>query len=1599
MASQDKVVFEIIATAKGVKVVQQQVDKLAKTTDRADTSTKKLSKSRDSYNRKEKGAAQISSNSTKNFSKMQQGIDGGGGSGGLVRAYALLAANVFALTAAFGVLSRSAQIDTLTQSMEVLSTTGGTYIKSLAKNMQEASGFAIDLAQSFRQVSLAASAGLNTSEIEGLTKVAKGAAISLGRNLPDAMDRIFRGAIKLEPEILDEIGLFIRVDEAAQKYARNNGKVTSSLTQIEKRQAFLNEILEQGTRKFAEYAEGIKPDPYVRLGAALGDIAQGALSILNSALGPLLNILAESKGLLTAVFGVLVFSLLKKAIPAMGQFNGKIAENAKEAADNAREYQAGLKQNTSVAMTEANKQIAKDKEILEGKRKLTGKGKGRAGQSAAAVSANKALKTEMDGQKRLNALKIKEKELEKQILNSGKKQQALLKQDLTDMQVELRNLEAQERLTNKIANNEARGRIDPKKGQLADRRQTKLDERATSTTILAGASNKAEQQGMRAGFKELNEGLKTNTEKLGMGSKAMTRFSGTVSILGTGMSRLMMMMGPVMMAITLFSPIIYKLAKALGIGSAATKAFDEALKNINDQFENLDKRFNSQVKGMKSLTLSFRQTLTAGIAFNKNQVETVDTVLGIEKSFREWQTVATPFQQWWEGTKNWFGFGREAKKDAAILEGSKKSMLALALAGDTSLVAMYTKAGVQTSKFMTEVNAQAIATDNLAEAEKRHAGVLEKLSPTMQGQLADAVKFGVANDKNSGFTFQKIDLLGKEGSALVEIAKLRRIEAVAIIATNAAVETSNLDSETALTVMKKQAPFLKARAEAMANLGSAIKGAEESIGKFNQSMMPKTKVDEILGSFTSIQAKIDELTLIDPTKVNEYFEGFADVDNPLAPLFTDMFKDTTIVEDGVEKTVRVLKDGFGAPQIKDALKDVQKEFDGYRVTIIKAKTELKLLKDQEKQFSRIAAAGEGANKLQQNLITKQSEKKLEIAQKLTDITVRNAGFGRKEFAVKIKEFSLLTDEKKQEDWLTDNKMTRIQMLALENQLMDEANITRETAILKETEVDRVKKQYNTELLKQLDLEFKVIEAKRSNLGLQLKLSAALMGGKPRDVDTASQTIKAAKDKFDYEVSAIQLKKQILDAEKGILLARTRVLLMELGMVTKDKEGNNTTTLNAQAETWLTALGKGFAAKGNALDAGLKTAALNFGLATANAIGTSFKPGSGSGILGAIQGAAAGVADTDKNGMIDSGKVDGEGNAIMVQGLTAQTAAVQVLRSSYQELAETMGQFGPAGTIVAGIAQASLTLMTGMDNQIAGNNAITAALADTNNGFGENDAAMAKSANTAQMVGTVLSGIGQAMAANSKGQIQEVDQQIAAEKKRDGKSKESLAKIAQMEKKKEAMQKKAFEQNKKVQMAVTIANTAASIMAALSAPPIGLGPTAGMPMAIMAGAMGALQLAVISKTKYQGGSGSVQQPKATSFSMGKRDNTVDVSQGTSSGELAYMRGARGTGGASNFAPSGGAMGKKGYAQGGEGILVGERGPELVVPSQKVDIIPNSQLSGTQNVNFSINAVDAAGVEDLLVNQRGNIIRMIREAANDTGERFLETVDTQAYGSNT
>ena len=132
-------------------------------------------------------------------------------------------------------------------------------------------------------------------------------------------------------------------------------------------------------------------------------------------------------------------------------------------------------------------------------------------------------------------------------------------------------------------------------------------------------------------------------------------------------------------------------------------------------------------------------------------------------------------------------------------------------------------------------------------------------------------------------------------------------------------------------------------------------------------------------------------------------------------------------------------------------------------------------------------------------------------------------------------------------------------------------------------------------------------------------------------------------------------------------------------------------------------------------------------------------------------------------------------------------------------------------------------------------------------------------------------------------------------------------------------------------------------------------------------------------------------------MGERNNTVDLARGNNAaGELAYMRGEDGAGtGATNFKPRGAFSGYKHRNTGG--YIVGEQGPELFMPETPGEIIPSGRVGGGEptNVNFNINAVDASGVEDVLIQQKGHIIRMIREAANEHGHDFLEDIATETY----
>jgi hypothetical protein len=266
--------------------------------------------------------------SARDFAKEAQGL------GGLVRVYATFAANLFAVSAAFTALRDAASTENIVKGLDQLGAASGRSLGNLSKQLVAASDGAISLRDSMTAVAQASSGGLSNKQILQLGEVAKKTSEALGLSMPDAISRLSRGITKIEPELLDELGIFVKVNEASSAYALSIGKSAASLSDFEKRQAFANAVLDQGIQKFADIK--IDANPYDKLLASMNNVATTGLQLVNKVLGPIASVLAESPGALAGVFGLIAMTLLKQAIPALSQWRGELAKSAETAAESAK---------------------------------------------------------------------------------------------------------------------------------------------------------------------------------------------------------------------------------------------------------------------------------------------------------------------------------------------------------------------------------------------------------------------------------------------------------------------------------------------------------------------------------------------------------------------------------------------------------------------------------------------------------------------------------------------------------------------------------------------------------------------------------------------------------------------------------------------------------------------------------------------------------------------------------------------------------------------------------------------------------------------------------------------------------------------------------------------------------------------------------------------------------------------------------------------------------------------------------------------------------------------------------------------------------------
>ena len=1389
-------------------MVAKDSKKAAKGIQDVDNATSKANKSRGKYQKQEKGIGQAGLSSAKGFSKMSSGI-----TGGLVPAYAVLAANVFAVTAAFGALSRAAKVEQLTQGLTVLGTASGIAMKTLSSGLREATDSALSLEDAMRGVALATSAGFDSSTIERLGKVAKNTSNALGRNLLDSFDRLVKGATKLEPELLDELGIMVRLDDATAKYAQENNKLASALTLTERRQAFMNAVLEEGESKFGALGNSVDASPFDKLAATFTDMSTSLLNILNVVLIPFVAVLSASP---TALFGTMIMfgtGIARVMVPALFDAANRLKDVTAQTAINARESIKGMTA-TKARTGSARKLISA---IVAG--------------TQTEADYTKAIKGENLSMAR-NATLLKAKTI-----------------DITEYEIR------------KKASTAATAQFTA--GLEAETASHQANQQVGALQLIQDGKI---GKGIRQGTKDINAQRKAR-KLAAAGAKGLAVVNLFLAGSYATLSASIVLAGTALLAAL---PYIGLIILALGAAAAAFSYVNNAMKS--DEQKDYEKGTEKLIETVEELNASFTEVDKA----MKGQSDTITTTVG-----------------------RYTAMANATKELNSVVRDSMKNADAMG---------WYDRA-FNSDEPINQVNDLIVGSNSLTQAFEDVYGKGQTLQKVMKGKSL----------KELPAVMQAVyDHTGKAAASIVQLSE-------------------------------------------------AVEAANAPITAFFRALETKTSVDAIVDSFDLLTTAATQVGADSADGFLAAFEEQASQGqlNLLGVKPEDVAKYKAIQkamqkakEEGDTRTIKALEGeavrlkgllGIEIDRVANVFRTVQTAERLAKINIKSYKADLKAAKARKYEQLGAVAAFTATN----NIITEKA--------------------------------TLIQAEIDKNKELKKDALDDVDLTTKINQLMKEKADLLNTQLISEEK---------SMMIAQNALNLAQVQNKVSKAGLDMatKMSSAKKASLDADIQMAQLSQKSANREDPYRANAdltsadnLKIEKQFydkkmanastelnltmtrIDMEYALLGAQLHLLKQQMNVINAKYKLDNKTEENLVDTGALDTAISG-------LD-GTKVAAKEASAKVYNAL------------IAQINEDLAGAKDTALADSIGAtGSVTDRIIALFGEGgaLNSETEGVDLedkVAGYVNALQPMLDIMGPEGALMQSVVSAATVT--------------TEAWGTAFDKMGvEGASGLDKAAAAAQAASATVGAIGNMMAASSAGRINAIDDEINAEKKRDGNSAASVAKIKKMEAKKEALKKKAFETDKKVKMAQTVMNTAAGIMEFMSKGDIG--------MAVATGIMGAIQLATIAGTSYKGGGSSAPSASIPSqVAVGSRSASVDLARGNNAGgEQAYMRGEQGTGSSmTNFRPA--FTGAKYRASGGEtaGFMVGEQGPEMFIPDRAGRIAPAGETANMNNapthINFAISAVDSQGVEELLINQKGNIIKMIREAANEHGEFFLEAVQEKTY----
>ena len=1355
------------------------LEKISKKAAKAAAATDKVTKAQDRYNKGAKGVAGATSNGTKAFSKMNSAM---GGSNGLVAAYATFAANIFALTAAFGALQRAAQLQQLEDSFGRLANASGRTSSLMAQNLVDITNGAVSLDQALRTAAMGFSAGFSTKELSDLTRVAKGASAALGRDLSDSLDRLVRGTAKLEPEILDELGIFVKIDDAVKKYADTLGKTATSLTATERRQAFLNETLFQGALKFGSIADQVKANPYDQLAAQLKALSNSILQAFSTVLGPVINFLSNNMVALVGVMVVFGSTLAKSLLPTLTELaekQNKVALSAKLMAENSAKAGKKMAQKTKI-------DFVRDDSLPKTKK---------GDELALVTSFKKALKSGNTEAKTfttaLNKLQAIRKQTATLATKNGTVQTAAHKIRLAELDVlkgKILKVQATE------AGRAATG------GASAIAAGLSAGEAAVAGTLEKMGEHGTSIAGLKAQWGEAREGFsKYRTEQAagmaefaknskfwpGLGQKVLASFR-TMAV-GARLfgAALLASSGPIGWVIAAVGLLVAGMVALYNVMSRPTKS---------------GKEFNAIADSMKDKITQLNDTngkLVAGFTEIYIAQARANAVGGVMAE----------------------GWAAQAVASAQVAANMQ------AYANNLSV-----SSGIAT-EFSSAI---ATLTEELSKQPK--LTYLEALGQWMSDAASNAYTATIEGLASAWKSFaESITAIGtaiKEGGAAL---------------------FAFIDSITAGNFSK-----------IMGELGDTIEAPFSAIEEHATNLIDTQTVASQLNDFTntvgnSFKKIQEESPEIAKTMEAGLMEG--SVEKYLAAIKTEV---TALGKDPVEAAER-LKDKmneFTASMVynaqtmqtnSDAISKFKENVDAGAISLRKFATDAKAKNVYTGLIENFTSVTNAVDALKISLAAQTGEDKISFLD----------GLKAKSGEIDLAAYG-----------------TTAEAVAADATAAFEPYLTALTAL--ETSTATITERINEQKAAVADLQKQFENTKALN-DFNRKMDSYARTGK-FEITVKQQlgegTIEAdRKAAIDFANKEYEAKLVLFNLESEMMRLKLDYLAMGLEAGSKEL---------ANIELQKKALGDMVALKGQVASTERDGKILG-----ANAEAMGARSSAQSTLIGQTQTGttAERMAALAKGGGFASLDVkDAEGNAIKddatttgideskLAGITAMQMKLEALKGVMGPTFDKLRELGPDGELVATIGEGALAMADAFQNM---SKSIEEGGSRTQAGL--------------QMAGAAIGAIGGMLAASSKAKIAGIDQEIAAEQKRDGKSAESIAKIKALEAKKEAAARKAFEMNKKVQMASTVISTAAAAMAAVAPPPLGFGPVAGGFLAAGMVALGAAQLAIIAGTSYQGTGGSAAASPPTAISVGSRSASVDLAKGQNAGgEQAYMRGEQGVG---------------------------------------------------------------------------------------------------------